>query len=212
MNAVTIPNEGALCYLATPYSKWKAGLEDAFIEASKLAARLLRSGVKVYSPIAHTHPLAIHGKLDPFDHSIWLPFDEAMMKVADVLIVAQMDGWRDSFGIAQEIKFFEAARKPIWDLNPDTMAMVKRQIPKPPRDRYELQQLASKQFCEMSLDELRDERKHWDDVINSAPGWGASVAVAAEFRNDCDRWIERRKSEASFAHDKSPREHGGSSA
>jgi hypothetical protein len=62
----------------------------------KLAARLLVAGMRVYSPIAHTHPLAIYGHLDPKDHSIWLPFDETMMAKADVLLVAHMEGWKDS--------------------------------------------------------------------------------------------------------------------
>ena len=47
---------GALAYLATPYSKYPAGLQQAFVDAAKLAALLLRSGMNVYSPIAHTHP------------------------------------------------------------------------------------------------------------------------------------------------------------
>lgn len=120
------PQRFRLCYLATPYSKYKGGdLNAAFEDASRLAAELLAAGIRVYSPIAHTHPLAIHGNLDPLDHSIWLPFDEAMMDAADCLIVAHMDGWDTSFGIAHEVKFFEDAGKPIFDLDPDSTAMPK---------------------------------------------------------------------------------------
>lgn len=119
-NGITDP----LCYLATPYSKLE--LVKAFEDAARIAAALLSSGMKVYSPIAHTHPLAIYGHLDPLDHSIWLPFDEAMMRVCDALIVAHMSGWDESVGIAHEIAFFAHADKPIFDLNPDTMVMTKR--------------------------------------------------------------------------------------
>jgi hypothetical protein len=56
-----------LCYLATPYSKFSGGINMAFVEASIFAARLLALGVKIYSPIAHTHPLAIYGNIDPLD-------------------------------------------------------------------------------------------------------------------------------------------------
>ena len=123
----TIVNgKSPLCYLATPYSKWTAGLEDAFVQAAILAARLLTAGLKVYSPIAHSHPLAVHGNLDPLDHNIWLPFDEAMMHAADVLLVAHMDGWRESKGVAHEIDFFDREGKPIFDLNPQTLTLVKR--------------------------------------------------------------------------------------
>lgn len=120
-------NKGTLAYLATVYSKHEGGIEVAFREAATLAARLMLTGINVYSPIAHTHPLAIYGKLNPLDHSIWLPFDEAIMSRCDVLIVAHMDGWQESKGIAHEILFFERMRKPIFDL-PDltTLGMIRR--------------------------------------------------------------------------------------
>lgn len=118
----------SLCYLATPYSKYKGGnLDLAFQEAAALAAALLIEGVKVYSPIAHTHPLAVYSHLDPLDHSIWLPFDEAMMEAADALIVAHMEGWAESFGVAHEIKKFQADGKPIFDLDPVTFALTRRE-------------------------------------------------------------------------------------
>lgn len=102
-----------LCYLATPYSKYKAGIHMAFVDASVFAAKLMRWGVCVYSPIAHTHPLAVYGNIDPLDHSIWLPFDEAMMEASEALLVVEMEGWKDSKGIAHEIEFFKAREKPI---------------------------------------------------------------------------------------------------
>jgi hypothetical protein len=123
--SVTLPQTG-LAYLATPYSKYPAGIERAFEDAARLAARLMLAGVKVYSPIAHTHPLAVYGKVDPLDHSIWMPFDEAMMAVADVLMIAEMEGWQESKGIAHEIEFFERAGQAIFQLDPETLAMRRR--------------------------------------------------------------------------------------
>jgi nucleoside 2-deoxyribosyltransferase len=115
-----------LAYLATPYSKFPDGIEAAFIAASKLTAQLLRAGIKVYSPIAHTHPVAIHGDIDPHDHAIWMPFDQAMMDVCDSLIVAHLPSWETSKGVAIEIEVFEKAGKPIFDLEPASLSMVKR--------------------------------------------------------------------------------------
>lgn len=118
-----------LAYLATPYSKYPLGLERAFIDAAALAAQLMRSCVKVYSPIVHCHPLAVHGHVDPLDHSLWLPFDEAMMERADALIVAHMEGWHESYGIGQEVEYFARAGKPIWDLDPGSLSMIRRREP-----------------------------------------------------------------------------------
>jgi hypothetical protein len=115
-----------LCYLATPYTHYKSGLDQAFKDAARLAAHLLMAGVKVYSPICHTHPIAVFGGLNPRDHSIWLPFDEAMMAAAQTLIVAHLEGWLESHGIAHEVKFFQAAGKPIFDLDPRSLIMVRR--------------------------------------------------------------------------------------
>lgn len=100
-------------YLATPYSKYGDGPEAAFVEAAKIVGSLIGSGMAVYSPIAHTHPVAIHSGMDPLDHNIWLPADKPMMDAAIGLIVAKMLGWEDSYGIGEEIKAFRAADKPI---------------------------------------------------------------------------------------------------
>lgn len=117
----------SLCYLATPYTKYPAGIDLAFREAAEIAAALLKEGIKVYSPIAHTHPLALYGKLDPLDHKIWLPFDQAMMDASDALVVAHMSGWDQSFGVAHEIKVFAEQGKPIFDLDPKTFALTRRE-------------------------------------------------------------------------------------
>lgn len=112
-----------LAYLATPYTKYTEGIEQAFIDAAKLKARLMRAGINVYSPIVESHPSAIYGDLDPLDHSIWLRSNEAQMAVASVLIVAQMDGWDRSKGVLHEIEFFQARSKPIFMLDPETLGM-----------------------------------------------------------------------------------------
>lgn len=121
MNRIEEVRRWNLAYLATPYSKYPAGLEKAFKDAAALTGKLLIEGVHAYSPIAHTHPVAIYGELNPLDHNIWLPFDEAMMSVADGIIIAQLPGWEHSFGINYEVDFFERAGKPVRYLDPVTM-------------------------------------------------------------------------------------------
>lgn len=110
-------------YLATPYTKYPRGLEMAFIDACRIAAKMVQAGIKVYSPIAHTHPIACHGGISKTDHSLWLPFDFALMRKADALCVAKMDGWDQSFGVAEEIQMFKADHKPIFFLDPETMTI-----------------------------------------------------------------------------------------
>lgn len=100
-------------YLATPYSKHPQGIEEAFRQAARVAARFAKLGMPIYCPIAHTHPIAMEGGLDPYDHSLWMPLDKPLMEGAVGLIVALLPGWASSAGIAEEIKYFAAAKKPI---------------------------------------------------------------------------------------------------
>jgi hypothetical protein len=105
-------------YLATPYSKFPGGLDAAFRLACEAAGLLIRAGVPVHSPIAHTHPVAIACGMDPLDHSIWLPADKPMMDAASGLIVLRAESWERSYGISVEIDEFRDAGKPILFMDP----------------------------------------------------------------------------------------------
>jgi hypothetical protein len=117
---------GTLVYLATPYTAYVQGHLTAYVRAAKLAAALLREGVSVYSPIAHMHPLAEFGRLDLADRNLWRDLDDAILGKADMLLVAHLDGWDASEGIAHEVDAFAAAGKRIVDLDPRTLAMAPR--------------------------------------------------------------------------------------
>jgi hypothetical protein len=111
-------------YLATPYSKWHLGLEDANTETQKLAAALLSIGVKVYSPIAHTHGIAAYVTgVDKRDHDFWLAADKPLLDAAGGLLIADLHGWQDSKGIALEIQWAKEQKKPYWLLNPRSLAV-----------------------------------------------------------------------------------------
>jgi nucleoside 2-deoxyribosyltransferase len=105
-------------YLASPYSKFSGGIVAAFEEVCEQAALLVRAGVPVFSPIAHTHSIALHGHLDPYDLSIWLEADRAFMDAAKAIIVCKMDGWDQSVGVAHEIEHFRKAGKQVIMMDP----------------------------------------------------------------------------------------------
>ena len=100
-------------YLATPYSKFEAGHESAFRQASATAAFFVKLGIPVFSPIAHSHPIAVTGQIDKNDHAVWMAVDQPFMDAAGGLIVVMMPGWDESFGIGEEIKDFTAKGKPV---------------------------------------------------------------------------------------------------
>lgn len=110
-----------LVYLASPYTLFPAGQDAAFQEAATLTARLATVGVKAFSPICHSHPVAQYGCIDPLDHDFWLDYDEAFMEVSDACAVAMFESWQASDGIDREIKFFRSAKRPVWKLDPVTL-------------------------------------------------------------------------------------------
>ena len=67
-----------IIYLASPYTHPNFNVElERFETICIVAARLMRDGVLVFSPIAHTHPISLLGYL-PKDWDYWQRFDHAM--------------------------------------------------------------------------------------------------------------------------------------
>ena len=87
-----------IIYLAAPYSHQDpAVMEARFQAANHAAAALMRQGYLVFSPISHTHPIAVLGGL-PRDWDYWDRFDRAMLATCSRLVVLMLDGWRVSPG------------------------------------------------------------------------------------------------------------------
>lgn len=111
-----------IVYLASPYTRYKGGdLDAACDDVCKVAASLIQAGIKVFCPIAHSHAISTRGGIDPLSHDIWLEQDEPFMKLADALLVVELDGWSDSYGVSYEDDIFSGAGKPIHHLDPITM-------------------------------------------------------------------------------------------
>ena len=70
-------------YLALPYS----GMEEMSFEiANKIAAKLMREGHIVFSPISHSHPIAIKHNL-PGNWEFWKEFGESFVDWAEQIHV-----------------------------------------------------------------------------------------------------------------------------
>lgn len=105
-------------YVGTPYTRYAAGIAAAFDHACLLTAGLIKLGVPVFSPIAHSHPVARNGGLDALDVPMWMKADAPLMRAAYGLIVARLPGWRESRGVTEEIEHFVGSGKPIVHLEP----------------------------------------------------------------------------------------------
>lgn len=121
MTPQELPKIG-LYYLASPYTRYEHGIWPAYKEAARLAGKLALAGAQVYSPIVHSHPLAIYGEIDPLNHRFWMEVDKPFVVMCKGLIVAKMAGWEDSKGVLAEIRDF--ADRPMFYLDPVTMELV----------------------------------------------------------------------------------------
>ena len=109
---------GLKVYLASPYSHKSPGVKQARFEAvNKVAARLMAEGYLVFSPISHTHPIALAGKL-PGDWKFWEAYDRTFIAWADELWVVKLNCWHLSRGVKAEIAIALNAKKPVRYITP----------------------------------------------------------------------------------------------
>jgi nucleoside 2-deoxyribosyltransferase len=107
-----------IAYLASPYSHPDPAVrEQRFRAACQAAVALLHAGRVVFSPIAHSHPLAQHGL--PGNWHFWERYDRAFLERCDEVVVLMLDGWQESVGVREEIRIARELRKPVRYLAPE---------------------------------------------------------------------------------------------
>lgn len=107
-----------LVYLACPYSHPDAAIrEQRFHAVNKVAAKLMSQGSHIFSPISHTHPIAVAGGL-PLGWDYWQAYDRAIMSACGKMIVLMLDGWKESTGIAGEIVLAKEFGIPVIFMEP----------------------------------------------------------------------------------------------
>jgi hypothetical protein len=100
-------------YVASAYTLYPDGMEEAFRMACRIAGKLMGAGIPIFCPIAHSHPIAEHGGLPATDHDLWITADTPLLEAAHGLIVAKMKGWELSYGVASEIEICHSLNKPV---------------------------------------------------------------------------------------------------
>ena len=107
-----------LAYLASPFSdEDEAVQEQRFNDVCRAAGELLNAGNFVYSPIAHSKPIADQSQL-PTDFAFWQAYDEEMIKRCDEVWVLKLEGWNRSVGIYNEVELAVKYGKPVRYLDP----------------------------------------------------------------------------------------------
>lgn len=106
--------KGGLVYLAGPYSHPDLSVRcDRFKRLNRIAGRLIKEGLLIYSPISHSHPIGIECGM-PFYYEHWRAVDEMMIEKCEHFIVAQIGGWRESIGVRAEVLYAQKCNIPLW--------------------------------------------------------------------------------------------------
>lgn len=109
-----------MIYLASPYTHPDAQVREwRFREACRASAALLRAGITVFSPIAHSHPIAAFGM--PTSWEFWSQVDREYLSRCDVLAVLTLAGWRESVGVQAEIGLARDLGLPVIFVAPDDL-------------------------------------------------------------------------------------------
>lgn len=106
-----------LYYLASPYSHTDKKIEEKRLkEISIIGALLTRNSVFCIHPIASSHTLVENSDMGS-SFEVWGELDLKYIEKSDAVIVADMDGWRDSLGVQAEIKHALGHLKDVYVLN-----------------------------------------------------------------------------------------------
>lgn len=143
-------------YLASPYSHADAAVRrKRFHDVCEATAQLLRLGHRIFSPIAHSHPLAETGHTPATDLDFWLRLDRAILAASAELWILTLPGWQQSDGISVEIGLARLWDKPMRLVNPVTLN-ISGPIP---------ENIGAGADADEMMTELRKAGlKAWDDV------------------------------------------------
>lgn len=109
-----------LQYLASPYSHADVAVKrERYRQACVAAGRLMKRGVRVFSPIAHSVAIEEHFEGRSIEqHDFWLNQDFAVLRHCEKLLVLRLDGWEISKGVAAEVEFAGRLGIPVFYIDP----------------------------------------------------------------------------------------------
>ncbi len=113
-----------LIYLGSPYSHPSESIRhQRWIDACRAAAHLMREGHIVFSPIAHSHSVEIHGFDGPQPGDFWMAQDLPLLSRFEELMIFMLPGFIESAGIRKEKALAIERGIPISYLSPEEVGL-----------------------------------------------------------------------------------------
>ena len=95
---------------------------------------MMQVGLKVFSPIAHCHPIAEAAGL-PTDWAFWEEYDKYMIWVCRGFAILELDGWKESRGVTAEAAIARGQGKQIAEISWDAIKMLSKDYVNPEKER-----------------------------------------------------------------------------
>ena len=113
-----------LTYLAAPYSHPDTRVRwERYRQINQAAAFLMQRGQLVYSPISHSHAIAVEHNL-PTGWDYWERLDRAMLAACGSLTLLKIDGWDQSVGVRHELEIAEELGLVVVEMRPGECGIV----------------------------------------------------------------------------------------
>lgn len=101
----------SLLYLASPYSHPDPTVQATRVQQIQaITAKLVDEGFIVFSPVLYTTRIADTAT----PRQGWYTWTLNMLAKSDILVIAQLEGWKDSIGIGLEIAYALGKGIPIY--------------------------------------------------------------------------------------------------
>jgi len=115
----SVAGDMRICYLATPYSSSNyMERYERFYAVTDAAGKLFQSGINVYSPITHSHPINESQRSMSHLFEVWENYDLYVInKLCKGLIVLKIPGWKESIGVNSEINYANLRKLPVFYLD-----------------------------------------------------------------------------------------------
>lgn len=114
-----------MIYLACPYShKTDPTMPERRYEyVTRVAAYFMTKGHNIFSPITHSHPIAVLSKslglgVPMYDWDFWKKQDFDVLRHCSELWILQINGWKESVGVNAEADLARTLGIPVKFINP----------------------------------------------------------------------------------------------
>jgi hypothetical protein len=110
-----------LYYLAAPYHGTEEEKKYRTELSLKATAEFLRQGIHVFAPLNYVNKIAEELAFTSLEkrRGIVLPYLLDFLRVSKGMVVINIDGWENSWGVQQELKFCHEMQIPIYNMKPE---------------------------------------------------------------------------------------------